>query len=496
MAFNLRKPPRLDAKLNAYPYQLDAVLAVKSLPYAAVFHEQGLGKTKIAIDLVLSWLEEDVVDTVFIVTKKMLVQNWVDEITMHTYIVPKILSGNRRENGLALNSPILIYVMNYETISANLDLITLFLGTCRVGVILDESQKIKNPEAKLTIDFHSIANCFARRIIMTGTPVANRPYDIWAQIKFLDDGESLGTSFGKFKNDVDLPKGSNKMSSYNFEYDEKLSNVFLKIKKFSVRETKKTAGLELPRKTILTHVSYMEPQQASIYESYRDNLHHEIKSHDKPIADDAEDILKLLLRLVQCAANPFLVDQTYQKSPGKLVQLRSLFSDIDLHAKKVIIWTGFVDNIEWLSSQLSKFHPQRVHGRMPIADRNNAIRSFKQNSHYRILLATPGAAKEGLTLTVANHAIFYDRGFSLDDYLQAQDRIHRISQTEDCYIHNLVAENTIDEWVDVLLHAKYQAAQLAQGDISRHKFSSEYNNIDISGVLQKILHPDEDQTKK
>ena len=496
MAFNLRKPPRLDAKLSAYPYQLDAVLAVKSLPYAAVFHEQGLGKTKIAVDLVLSWLEEDIVDTVFVVTKKMLVQNWVDEIAMHAYIVPKILSGNRRENGLALNSPILIYVMNYETISANLDLITLFLGTCRVGVILDESQKIKNPAAKLTTDFHNIANCFARRIIMTGTPVANRPYDIWAQIKFLDDGESLGASFGKFKNDVDLPKGPIKETSYKHEYDEKLSKVFFKIKKFSVRETKKTAGLELPNKTILTHVSRMEPRQASIYEAYRDNMHHEIKSHDKPIADDSEDILKLLLRLVQCAANPFLVDQTYRGLPGKFVQLRSLLDDIDLHSTKVIIWTGFVDNVEWLSSQLSEFHPQIIHGRMPISDRNNAVRSFKQNSRCRILLATPGAAKEGLTLTVANHALFYDRGFSLDDYLQAQDRIHRISQTEDCYVHNLIAKNTIDEWVDVLLNAKYQAAQLVQGDISRHKFSSEYNNIDISGVLQKILHPDEGHIKQ
>ena len=73
---------------------------------------------------------------------------------------------------------------------ANLELVRLFLGTCRVGVVLDESQKIKNPEAKLTEDFHTISNSFTRRrIIMTGTPVANRPYDIWSQIKFLDGGK-------------------------------------------------------------------------------------------------------------------------------------------------------------------------------------------------------------------------------------------------------------------------------------------------------------------
>ena len=89
-------------------------------------------------------------------------------------------------------------------------------------------------------------------------------------------------------------------------------------------------------------------------------------------------------------------------------------------------------------------------------------------------MATPGAAKEGLTLTCANHAIFYDRSFSLDDYLQAQDRIHRISQTRECYIHNMIATDTVDEWVDILLTAKYpRSATRAR----RHRY------IDVPGFI-------------
>ena len=206
MAFNLRRPPPLNAKHDAYPYQLDAVRAIKDLPYAAVFHEQGLGKTKIAIDLLLCWLTEDVVDTVFVVTKKTLVQNWIDELKFHSHITPRILSTNRRQNSIALNSAVLIYVMNYEVISSNIDLLTDFLDTCRVGSILDESQKIKNPDAKLTVCLHSITHHFARRVIVTGTPVANRPFDIWSQIRFLDDGEALGSSFPAFKKSLDLPR--------------------------------------------------------------------------------------------------------------------------------------------------------------------------------------------------------------------------------------------------------------------------------------------------
>lgn len=484
MAFNLRKPPKLIPKHEAYPYQLDAVRAVQHLPYAAIFHEQGLGKTKIATDLILLWLSKDIVDTVFVITKKTLVQNWVDELASHSHITPRVLSGNRRENSIALNSPVLVYIMNYEVISTNMDLIRDFLSICRVAAILDESQKIKNPESNLSCCFHSLATGFTRRIIMTGTPVANRPYDLWSQIKFLDNGETFEESFAEFKDKLDLPPDSANAS----EYGLLLADVMDRIKHFSVRETKATAGLELPDKTILTHWVDLAPRQAEIYASYRNEMAYEIECSDHHIIDDAEDILKRLLRLVQCSSNPFLIDGTYNEIPGKYSKLLELLEEIDLQTNKVIIWSGFIKNIEWLNKKLKQYKPRKTHGKMSVSERNEAIRKFKEDNNCRIFLATPGAAKEGLTLTVAHHAIFYDRGFSLDDYIQAQDRIHRISQTEECFVHNLIARDTIDEWVDALLHAKYQVAQLTQGDISRKAFDSVFA-CDLEESLKKILSP-------
>ena len=58
------------AKNKAFPYQTQAFLTVKDMDYCAIFHEQGLGKTKIAIDLLLYWLTKRDIDTVMIVTKK------------------------------------------------------------------------------------------------------------------------------------------------------------------------------------------------------------------------------------------------------------------------------------------------------------------------------------------------------------------------------------------------------------------------------------------
>ena len=483
MAFVLRRQPEFSAKHAAYPYQLDAIRAVKDLPYAAIFHEQGLGKTKIAIDLALSWLQSDSVDTVFVVTKKSLVQNWRREIAGHCHITPHVLSGNRRENSASLNSPVLLYVTNYEVISANAKIIRLFLQTCRVGCILDESQKIKNPDAALTRTFLELASSFDRRIIMTGTPAANRPYDIWSQIHFLDGGEALGGAFETFRHEMDLPGRRADADAYG----ARLATIHRRLAAFAVRETKDTAGIHLPEKTITAHEVELPSWQMAKYSAYRDELAYEYDINGVPELDDVESVLKRLLRLVQCASNPALIDGRYDQEPGKYGLLLDMCREFAVESK-VIVWTGFVQNVDWLAAKLADFRPVRIHGALPMSQRDKAVDAFT-NGPNLVLVATPGAAKEGLTLTSANHAIFFDRGFSLDDYLQAQDRIHRISQTRDCFIHNLIAHNTIDEWVDVLLTAKYRAAQLAQGDIDHDTFSDSFRT-DIAEVLQGALFPD------
>ena len=505
MAFVLRNPPDLAEKHIAYPYQLDAIRAVKDLQYAAFFHEQGLGKTKIAVDLTLLWLKSDSVDTVLVVTKKSLVENWRKEVRTHCHLTPHVLSDNRRKNNAALNAPGLLYIANYEVIASNETLFQMFLATCRVGCILDESQKIKNPSAVLTQTFHSLADSFERRIIMTGTPVANRPHDIWSQIKFLDGGLALGHSFDKFKEEMDLPRGSVKrgkqsgnqgdhdrehLASDHSLYATRLATINTRIASFTVRETKQTAGIHLPEKTIKTVSVELPAWQWAKYVSYRDELAYEYRDVEGVVTlDTAEDILKRLLRLVQCASNPALIDRSFENKPGKFVALLDLCQKLTKDSK-VIVWTNFVENVEWLANGLSSFNPARIHGGLTIHERNEAIEDFltKGNS---ILIATPGVAKEGLTLTVANHAIFYDRSFSLDDYLQAQDRIHRISQQKRCFVYNLVATETIDEWVDILLGAKYLAAQMAQGDIGTDEFATLYRD-DVTELLARVLAVDGD----
>lgn len=486
----LRTDPRLNlsARFEAFPYQLDAVDAVKDLEFSALFHEQGLGKTKIAIDLILHWLKEQSLDTVIVITKRGLVENWRQEFIAHTHIKPLILNQDRKHNFFVMNSPARVILCHFEVVKSEQQRLEMFLQTRKVGVILDEAQKIKNPSAALTQAFHDLREGFQRRVIMTGTPVANRPEDIWSQVFFLDGGQSLGEDFDVFKSDLSLDNELHKDVERQRAFAEALGSVFSKLREFSIRETKDSTGIELPDKTVRTVSTYMAPHQAKLYDSYREEARAEVLRDGILSEDDAEAVLKRLLRLVQVTSNPALVDDGYKEEPGKLSELLRLVREATEDGSKVIVWTSFVQNAEWLCEQLSDYGAVRVHGELPIEARNRSIDEFKKDENVSVLVATPGAAKEGLTLTVANHAIYYDRTFSLDDYLQSQDRIHRISQKRECYIWNLICEDTIDSWVDSLLQAKRLAAQLIQSDVSQKEYEG-VANYDFGRAVTEILNP-------
>jgi SNF2 family DNA or RNA helicase len=332
-------------------------------------------------------------------------------------------------------------------------------------------------------------------MIMTGTPIANRPYDIWSQVFFLDQGKSLGNDFAAFRRNCDLTADLAHDDAAQLCFEHELGRIFQKIASFSVRETKQSGVIELPAKVVKTVLASWDPIQFDLYSQYRNDLRAVVLKDGVPSEDRAEVVLKRLVRLVQLASNPRLVDQSYAREPGKLPVLIDLVHRIRDRAQKCIVWSSFNENVDWLTDQLREFGARRLHGQMAMEQRQRSLDKFMTDAACGVLVATPGVGKEGLTLTVANHVVFYDRSFSLDDYLQAQDRIHRISQKETCYVYNLVLPDSVDDWVDVLLRAKHLAAQLAQGDISSEQFRAEMA-YDFPDILKGILAVSRPQSHK
>ena len=372
----LKREPDLTLKHEAFAYQLEAVNAVKDLAYAAIFHEQGLGKTKVAIDLIVYWLSHRLLDTALIVVKKGLLDNWQRELASHSQLIPRVLTNNRGGNFYVFNSPARVMLAHYEAVKAEKERMHLFLRTRSVGVILDESTKIKNPDAALTRTFLDLAPLFTRRVIMSGTPVSNRPHDIWSQINFLDDGASLGDDSWEFKRSVNLSNDLAGVESRQKALEIQLQRIFHAISGFAVRETKASAEISLPEKVVHSVVTEWEPRQQELYRQIRESLRAIIFQDGQLMADESDVVLKRLLRLVQVTSNPNLIDASYKVEPGKLETLLELVSSIVRDGEKCIVWTSFVDNVEWLARILRRHNPQVVHGMLSTREQTDAIRTF------------------------------------------------------------------------------------------------------------------------
>lgn len=324
------------------------------------------------------------------------------------------------------------YIINYESVIGEVERLKMFLKIRKMAIVLDESHKIKNPDAKTTKATLDLKDLAKKRIIITGTPIANKPLDLWAQFYFLDNGNLLGNSFKKFE----------KMYSINLKSDDlpeqkdRLNNLREIILSNSIRRLKENV-LELPEKIYIDKYVQIEGKQRKIYDHLKKELYIEITNIDgEKIIDESDELLKKLLRLAQIASNPFLIDKAYNETPAKFPLLDTLIENILEQKEKVIVWSCFVDNIRILYKRYKEFGSLMIYGNIPIEKRNEIVKQFRNNDGFMVLIANPAAAREGLTLTSANNAIYLDRNFNLVDYLQSQDRIHRISQTKECRIYN------------------------------------------------------------
>jgi len=349
-----------------------------------------------------------------------------------------------------------------------------------MALVLDESHRIKTPEARVTSAVLQLRSSAKKRYILSGTPVANKPDDLWSQFYFLDDGESLGASFDDFR------------ARYRGEGGGyvALDELRDKVAHLSKRRLKDHA-VSLPPKLFRRMLLRMEGRQLELYESMRDELAIWVKSMDgREVVREAEAILARLIRLAQLASNPGVLDASYDETPCKFSALDKLLgAALDGTDRKAIVWTSFVQNIPALRKRFSSLSPVTLHGSLSAEERDASVRAFKTDDDVRLLIANPAAAREGLTLTQANLAIYLDRTFNLVDYLQSQDRIHRISQTRECEIVLLVAENSIDEFVDFSLEQKSRLAKFVQMDTGT--VSPSDAALEKPDVLRALLVPEQ-----
>jgi SWI/SNF-related matrix-associated actin-dependent regulator 1 of chromatin subfamily A len=465
-----RLPQNFSPRLAPMPHQTEASQYIADSTIAALFDEQGLGKTKIVIDALCIAMRDGQIEGALVVAPLSLVYVWEQEVLKHSHLIPAVLRGSKSEKRYRFLGGANFYIINYESVVAELDRVKRFCRSRPVALVLDEAARIKNPETETTKALFELSPLSVKRILVTGTPVANKPVDVWAQYFFLDGGRLLGTDFAGFAAQYDERKP---------DYLGKLEVLRCQITSNSIRRTKADV-LELPEKTFQIVPVLLVGRQLELYEQLRSELRIEVTNLEgERVVDEAENILKKLLRLVQIASNPYLIDKEYTETPAKFRALDGLVERIISQGEKVVVWSSFVDNIMLLKARLRQLNPLTLYGDIPTAERSRYVAKFQEVDKYRVLIANPAAAGEGITLTRASNAVYIDRSFSLTDYLQSQDRIHRISQTKPCTIYKLIAENTIDEYVDRIMDLKADIAGFVQGD------SADINQTSVDTFLNK-----------
>jgi len=439
-----------------FPHQEEGTRFLCHREAAALFDEQGLGKSRQLIDAVAQNIREGVLDGALIVCPNTIKTTWGEEIEQHSSLRYAVFGAGRKARRMAFRSlRATFYVINYEAVAAELPSLRALLRFKRIALVLDESHRIKTPTARVTRAVHSLRSDAAKRYIMTGTPVANKPEDLWSQYFFLDDGISLGPSFDAFRARFCTGEGGYTLVG---ELRERLSSLSLR------RE--KEGTVQLPPKTFTRVSVALVGEQLRMYEEMRNELALWIRDlSGTEILARADNILTRLVRLAQLASNPALIDLQYKETPAKFAALDELLPAYLRGASdKVIIWTSFVGNIPTLQERFAEYRPVSLYGEMDGKSRDAAVSAFKRDSGVRLLIANPAAAREGLTLTQARTAIYIDRTFNLVDFLQSQDRIHRLSQKKPCEILLLTAERTIDEFIDFSISQKHRLARYTQRD--------------------------------
>jgi SNF2 family DNA or RNA helicase len=425
-------------KLKGKPkeYQKDAIIKMSGQNSFAIFDEQGLGKTFTAINSTVIDMMDGLYDKVLVICPTSLIGNWKNEIKKFTHMDTIRISGVKSTKFMKFLIDSDYYIINYESVSREFNKIKYLCKKNKFAIILDESQKIKNPEAQVTKSIHKLIDISTKRYILTGTPI-DKLRDIWSQIYFLDKGVSLGKSYSEFQKNFD----SNK--------------VMKSIEEIYVRNTKEKS-LKLPKKIFNKLRIKMDNTTQRKYDKLKNELRVWIKDEfgNKLEETNIKMIFKKFIRLIQISSNVLILDKTVKELPSKIKKIDELVEQIIKRGEKVIIWTTFIYNITLFKTRYSKFGSVIIHGGVPTEQRTRNVEKFQNNPEINVLIANPASAGSGLTLTAANNAIYIDRDFKWINWSQSQDRIHRIGQNKDCNYYILIYENSIDEYIDHMLKYK------------------------------------------
>ena len=318
----------------------------------------------------------------------------------------------------------------------------------RAGVF-DEAQKIKNPAARVTDAALAMNIDFA--LLMTGTPVENRPSEIWSMLDRVEPG-MFGT-LKKFSRRYEVDgKGDASMLA---ELHERLTSAS-DAPALMLRRLKEDHVPELPKKEVYRRTVLMPSFQAEAYEKI-------VRQ------SGGGNMLQTLHQLRSISLHPaapgeFDLDEYIQAS-ARLSETFRILDEIENRGQKALL---FVET-RWMQDFLVGALRRRfslsedvlvINGGVAGRIRKTRVDAFQERIGFDAMILSPRAGGVGLTLTAANHVIHLSRWWNPAVEDQCTDRVFRIGQRQPVYVYVPIArhpefgEYSFDIRLDSLMQGK------------------------------------------
>lgn len=449
----------------------------------ALFWEVGTGKTRATIDMLrYKYGKADKLMKTLILSPKITLTNWKNEFKKYSKVHPRdvvVLSGSGAQNvkqfieaveeNHALSKEKIV-ILNYEALQ-NEKMFTFLVDWSPEIIVADEAHRLKNPEskrAKLTIKLGDKAKY---RYALTGTPILNTAMDVFNIFRFLDSGKTFGTNFWKFRSVWFEDENAEWQGKQNYfpkyvprpdTYQEFNKLIYKK----AIRAIKSEC-LDLPdfvRKEI--HVE-LSPEQARLYKDMKDEYIayiDDVMKTDTPRAVVAQMAVTKALRLMQIVTG-YAKDEEGEiykiKKNPRIDALSDLLEDLAPY-HKIIVWSIFHENYADIAEVCKKLKLSytELHGKIKQSERDKNINSFNLDPDCRVLIANQAAGGIGINLVPSDISVFYSKGFSLEQDIQAEGRNYRGGSEMHKKVTriDIVAPGTIDELIAQALSSKQDIA--------------------------------------
>lgn len=338
--------------------------------------------------------------------------------------------------------------------------------------ILDESQAIKNPNSKRYKAVKLIkAN---NRLVLTGTPIENNTFDLYAQMNFVNPG-LLGT-MANFKNEFSTPIDKNK--------DPEAAAVLRKIvNPFLMRRTKAQVAKELPEKTEQVLYCTMGKEQQKLYDAYKNKYRNYLlnKIDEDGLGKSKMYVLEGLTKLRQiCDAPQLLSDQ--EKYTNDSVKIDELVKHVTEHSgnHKILVFSQFVKMLSLIKKAFDAENITYQYLDGQTKDRQEIVDNFQNDDSVRVFLISLKAGGTGLNLTAADYVYLVDPWWNPAVEAQAIDRCYRIGQTKNVMAYKMICKNTIEEKIIKYQDSKKQlSSDIIQTDESFVKNLSRESITDL-----------------